>query len=284
MLNAGMSATVVSRHFGCTRNTIERLRKRFRVTGNVADRPRSGRPSVTTAADDRYIVLLQLRKNRLIAAATGRQYGIHPQTFTNRLRQNGQPIRAYWPYFGQILTRRHRTARRDWCRRHLHFRRADWNLILFSDECRFKLSHADGCESLSPSGRAFFLCVRHWAGPFWKWFNLSLLWDNIQRYVNSKRRCITVCIAQNGGHMRYWHISLNLQSLFVSWYPSKWIWASPIIQLCLTKLILILEIDPYVISLDFFQWKNYHSDFKFSRHVSKEWFFITDKRNSQNLS
>ena len=90
-----MSATVVSRHFGCTRNTIERLRKRFRVTGNVADRPRSGRPSVTTAADDRYIVLLQLRKNRLIAAATGRQYGIHPQTFTNRLRQNGQPIRAY---------------------------------------------------------------------------------------------------------------------------------------------------------------------------------------------
>ena len=57
MLNAGMSATVVSRHFGCTRKIIERLRRRFRVTGNVADRPRSGMPRVSTAADDRYIVL-----------------------------------------------------------------------------------------------------------------------------------------------------------------------------------------------------------------------------------
>ena len=50
MLNVGMSATVVSQYFGCTRNTIERLRRRFRDTGNIADRPRSGRPCVTTAA------------------------------------------------------------------------------------------------------------------------------------------------------------------------------------------------------------------------------------------
>ena len=56
MLNAGMSATVLSRHFGCTRKTIERLRRRFRVTGNVADHPQSGRPRVTTAVNDRYIV------------------------------------------------------------------------------------------------------------------------------------------------------------------------------------------------------------------------------------
>ena len=71
MLNAGMSAIVVSRHFGCTRKTIERLRRRFRVT------------------------------------ATGRQYDIHPQTVRSRLRQNVHHIRAYRPYFGQTLTRRH---------------------------------------------------------------------------------------------------------------------------------------------------------------------------------
>ena len=56
MLNSGMSATVLSRHFGCTPNTIERLRRRFRAIGNVADRPRSGRLRVTAAADDRYFV------------------------------------------------------------------------------------------------------------------------------------------------------------------------------------------------------------------------------------
>ena len=63
MLNAGMSAIVVSRHFDCTRKTIERLQRRFCVTGNVADRPRSGRPSVTTAADNRCIILQHLRNS-----------------------------------------------------------------------------------------------------------------------------------------------------------------------------------------------------------------------------
>ena len=43
MLNAGMSATVVSWHLGCVYGE------------NVADCPRSGLPRVTTAADDRYI-------------------------------------------------------------------------------------------------------------------------------------------------------------------------------------------------------------------------------------
>ena len=84
MLNAGTSATVVSQHFGYTRKTIEHSRRRFRVTGNLADRPQSGRPRVTTSADDRYIVLQHLRNRRLTAAATGRQYGIHPQTVKNR--------------------------------------------------------------------------------------------------------------------------------------------------------------------------------------------------------
>ena len=146
MLNAGMSATVVSRHFSCTRKTIERLQRRHRVTLNVVDRPRSGRPRVTTAADDRCIILQHLRNRRLTAAATGRQYDIHPQTVRNRLRQNVQHFRAYRLYFGQILTRRHRTARQDWSHHHLHLRPAEWNLILFSDKCRFNLSHADGRE------------------------------------------------------------------------------------------------------------------------------------------
>ena len=125
MLNAGISGTVVSRHFVCIRKTINSLRRRFRVAGNLADSPRSGWPRVTTANDDRYIVLQHLRNRRLTAAATGRHYCIHPQAVRNRIRQIVQPIHAYRPHFGQILTRPHRTARWDWCHRHLHFRRVD---------------------------------------------------------------------------------------------------------------------------------------------------------------
>ena len=64
--------------------------------------------------DDRFMVLQHPRNSRLTAAATVRQYGIHPQTVRNRFRENVQPVRAYRPYFGQMLTRRHLTVRRDW--------------------------------------------------------------------------------------------------------------------------------------------------------------------------
>ena len=78
MLNTDMSATVVFRHFGCTHKTIERIQRRFRVSGNVDDCPPSGRPCVTTAADDCYIVLQHLRNWRLTAAATRRHNSIYP--------------------------------------------------------------------------------------------------------------------------------------------------------------------------------------------------------------
>ena len=66
MLNAGMLATVVSRHFGCTQKTIKRLRRRFHVTGNVADCPLADRSCVTTAVDDRNIVLQHLHNSRVL--------------------------------------------------------------------------------------------------------------------------------------------------------------------------------------------------------------------------
>ena len=91
MLNAGMSATVVLWHFGCTRKTIQRLWRRFCVTGNVANHPQKGRPFMTTASDDHYIVFQHLLNRFLTAASTGRWNGIHPQTVRNQLRQNLQP-------------------------------------------------------------------------------------------------------------------------------------------------------------------------------------------------
>ena len=99
MLQAGMSTTVVSRHFGGTRKTTEHLGRRFRVIGNVADRPRSGRRRVTTAADDRYIILQHLRSSNW-------------KTVWYSSTDCQKSVETKRPYFGQIFTRRQRTARR----------------------------------------------------------------------------------------------------------------------------------------------------------------------------
>ena len=58
----------------CTKLTIARLIQRYRVTGRTADRPRSGRPRVTTANEDRHRHILHLRNRFLTvtsSAATG---------------------------------------------------------------------------------------------------------------------------------------------------------------------------------------------------------------------
>ena len=102
-LNAGMSATVASLHFGCTQKTIEHLQRRFCVTGNVADSPQRGKPRVTTGADDCYIILQHLHKRRLTAAATLKTW--YSSTDCQKsVEANIQPIRASQPYFSQILT------------------------------------------------------------------------------------------------------------------------------------------------------------------------------------
>ena len=52
LLMQGQRQQQVARHFGVHVSTIERLVRRLRETGRVADRPRSGRPSLTSQRQD----------------------------------------------------------------------------------------------------------------------------------------------------------------------------------------------------------------------------------------
>ena len=112
-LQTGQSQSVVARQFNVVRSTISRLWRRFQETGSVADRPRSGRPRVTTPANDRFIRLRHLR-NRLASASSTVQSmsaarRISDQTVRNRLHDAG--LWARRPYRGPVLTDRHRQNR-----------------------------------------------------------------------------------------------------------------------------------------------------------------------------
>ena len=67
MLTAGCSQRDVAQEFNVHPSTICRLLNRFRTTGNVSDRQRSGRPRKTTVRQDRFIVTTS-RRNRFMAA------------------------------------------------------------------------------------------------------------------------------------------------------------------------------------------------------------------------
>ena len=55
MLTAGMQARDVARHFYRHESTKSRLLNGFQQNGNVADRPRSGRPRKTMPREDRFL-------------------------------------------------------------------------------------------------------------------------------------------------------------------------------------------------------------------------------------
>ena len=53
MLQGDMRTADVARAINYNVRTVKRLRHRYREPGRTADRPRSGRPRVTTPAQDR---------------------------------------------------------------------------------------------------------------------------------------------------------------------------------------------------------------------------------------
>ena len=77
------------------------------------DRPRTGRPRITTVQQDRYIRIFHLRNRTVTATQTASRIPglrrISAQTVRNRLREVG--LRARRPYFGPILGRQNRRAR-----------------------------------------------------------------------------------------------------------------------------------------------------------------------------
>ncbi|XP_071254148.1 uncharacterized protein [Salvelinus alpinus] len=121
MLQGGMRTADVGRAMNCNVRTVRRLSQRYREVGRTVDRPRSGRPRVTTPAQDRYIRTSHLR-NRYRMATTARVTpGMHnpsisAQTVRNRLREAG--LGACRPVVRQVLTRHHRQQRCLWAQTH----------------------------------------------------------------------------------------------------------------------------------------------------------------------
>ena len=154
LLMQGQRQQQVARHFGVHVSTIERLVRRLREIGRVADRPRSGRPRVTSQRQDRLIRLAHLRNRHLTATETAvntvgsHNCRNHPKTVRNRLREFG--LRARRPNVDLSLSRALRARRMAWVTAQAprRFPMRQWRRVSFTVEPRITLFRVDGRRRL----------------------------------------------------------------------------------------------------------------------------------------
>jgi hypothetical protein len=103
-LHAGKPARVIANDFNCNVRTIERLRVRYNATNSTNDRPRCGRPQVTTARQNRLMARQHLRNRFTRAIETARQtVGTHQRPInadTVHRRLVASNLRCYRPAKG----------------------------------------------------------------------------------------------------------------------------------------------------------------------------------------
>uniref|UniRef100_A0A8C7GVU7 Tc1-like transposase DDE domain-containing protein n=1 Tax=Oncorhynchus kisutch TaxID=8019 RepID=A0A8C7GVU7_ONCKI len=143
MLQRGMRTADEARAINCNVRTVRHLST---TTGQTSDHPCSGRPRVTTPAQDRYIRTSHLWDRYRMATKTARvtpgthNPSISAQTVRNRLREAG--LRACWPVVRKVLTKHQQ--RHLWAQTHCRWTTQDWQKCLFTDESWFCLTRGDG--------------------------------------------------------------------------------------------------------------------------------------------
>lgn len=146
MKHAGMSFRQIGRELGHHHSNISKLWTKYQVTGDVKDRPRSGRPCCTTRREDRALYRLVRRHPFANSTQLKRMWlprrQISTKTVRRRLRSDGYFCRR--PIKRPLLTREHKRLRLAWCQARRRWNLANWRKIHWSDESRFLFSMVDG--------------------------------------------------------------------------------------------------------------------------------------------
>lgn len=143
LTNANFSTRKIANELGLVPSTVARILQRFDGSEkSLHDRPRSGRPRKSTAADDRYLLLLS-KKNRFLPATElqwrWKQSGgpsVHASTVRRRLIEHG--------FYGRIVKKKpfiskvNHKKRLKFATEHRDWTFDDWKKVLWTDETKIE--------------------------------------------------------------------------------------------------------------------------------------------------
>lgn len=138
--------TAMSNEFNCTvaRSTVRRTLKRYRETGRVADRPRSGRRRSCTAREERAVRRIALSSRwlslRKVAGEATNRLGHHISASSALRILKRYHLRRRIAARVPFLTKRQKRARLDWAKRYVRWPIVNWLRVVFSDEKIFRIT------------------------------------------------------------------------------------------------------------------------------------------------
>lgn len=156
----GYTHEELARQFCVTKSTITKFLKRWSVQEDYVKKPRSGRPRITNILVDRNIVRTSRNNPRLTASDIAREIWSpnepNPSLRTIRRRLQSANLHGRRPVKKPFISAKNRKARIEWARTHLHWTRAQWETVIWSDESKFCLYGTDGIKWIRrPHGQRF---------------------------------------------------------------------------------------------------------------------------------
>lgn len=146
--NEGYTHRQISGKLGVSVGVVSNTIKRLKETTSYENRPRSGRPRISTPRDDRKLLNL-VRKDRKLSStelaglwilASGIKAS--PRTVRSRL------FEANYQYKSAVrkprLTKKHKKARLDFCKRFESLPVEVWRKVIFSDEMNIEVDNRKG--------------------------------------------------------------------------------------------------------------------------------------------
>nr|CAH7719950.1 unnamed protein product [Callosobruchus chinensis] len=139
----GLSRHQIANRLNVVKSTLSGTIRCNEETGEVNRRPPTGRLTVSTRRENRYIAELARRERSVTVPVLRSQFQrrfnrvISSATIRRRVLASG--LRYRRPLRVPLLTARHRTARLHWTRAHQDWLLPQWRNVLFSDESRFGL-------------------------------------------------------------------------------------------------------------------------------------------------
>ena len=144
MFEAGMKRRAIARKLNVPKSSVCFWVTKFLRQGRLECLAVPTCPRKTSATADRRLLRL-CKANRFLSAPQLQQEwneSVSVQTVRNRLHNEG--LKACRPVIRPVLSPGHRIARLHWAMARCHFRRPQWERIVFTDESRFMLRPTDG--------------------------------------------------------------------------------------------------------------------------------------------